>query len=317
MNIIVSNDKSIRLTQYSSQSTYNLTNINFYVSKELTVDSLQVNLEQNRNVYPFYLLKAQEAANYNIYTVAFTQDVSLSARTYTIVLVLNDERLTVGDIDLTAIEYRAPRMMKFGARANASIASIMTDEHEPIDIDDRDIKISNNQNILVAEDNVSQCITFRMAKTYDGIDLTAEDKAIYIDFIDSEDASLYNILIDKENITTDEVDPSLILIKWVVPYAITKKAGSVSFAISVIGSSEDEYYIWQTKPSQLIIQPNLHKRNDTPNESNDDLNVLGELQAQVNTLNDEVTAIKESDVYNLDANSTDSEVIIGGGGAPV
>lgn len=313
MNIIVSNDKSIRLTQYSSQSTYNLTDINFYISKGLVVDDLQLNLEQNRTIYPFCLSKAQEAVNYNIYTVAFTQDVALSARIYTMALILNDERLLVGDIALTAIEYHAPRMMRFGARA-PSIAAIMTDEHEPVDIDDRDIQISNNQNVLVAEDNISQCITFRMAKYYDGIDLTTKD--LYIDFVDIEDNSLYNILINKEDITDDLANPEFILIKWVVPYAITKKAGTVSFAISAVGEVEEDYYIWQTKPSVLIIQPNLHKRNETPSESGDNLHVLGNLIAQVDTLSDDVTVIKESDIYQLDSDSDDHEVIIGGGGAP-
>lgn len=311
MNIIISNDKSIRLTQYSSQSTYNLDNINFYISKNLKVEDIYLNLipPGTTTRYSFLLSEYQETPNYIVYKVEYTQSVSLSARAYSFEIILNDEPLDIiEDVSLKAISFNG-MMRLMSMRTALSPTDIgMTDEHEPIEVNEqRMIVIANNQNVLVAEDNISQCITFKLKRYQDGIDLL--DKNIYVDFIskDSENNSkLYNDLLSKDSV---EEDGDYFTIAWVVPYTVTKNAGTVKFSISAVGTEEENYYIWQTQPSQLTILPNLHKRNETIVDPADELSIFANLQRDIDS-------IKTSDIYKLDTEN-DNEVILGGGGAPI
>ena len=125
---------------------------------------------------------------------------------------------------------------------------------------------------------------------------------------------------------------------------MTKKAGSLPFAISAIDEGVDangNQYIWQTKPSSLIIQKNLFKRNETPKTSSESTG-FEELMANIEALeatNEEqttalnnladtveeqgsqitenakgITTIMNSDIYNADPDDDDNEVIFGGGG---
>lgn len=311
MNIIISNDKSTRLTQYSSQSTYNLAEINFYVAKGLEIEDLYLNLmpPSTTTRYSFLLSQVQEEKNYFVYRVEYTTNVKLTGRAFTFEIMLNEEPLIIKDpITIQTISFTSPVLL-MSMRTPSSIELGMTDAQEPIEVNDqRQIIVSNNQNILVAEDNISQCITFKIKKLQDGVNLLTKD--LYIDFVirNSENKEvLYNDLLDQ--LTVKEQD-EYFTITWVVPYAVTKKAGTVKFAISAVGATEESYYIWQTQPASLTILPNLFKRNETIVEAPDELSVLNQLQQDVD-------AIKESDIYNLDDDPTDGELVFSGGGAPV
>ena len=325
MNIIVSQDKTIRLTQYSSQSSYDLDKINVYIARTLPIkDYALLQLVAGRNKYPFYLEQIDEIVNYYVYKVLFISQVSLSAGAYATYLIIDDNELFINDITFNTMQYQAAPLM-LRSYAMRAIPAEISDEHLPIEIMDRDIKLpAANQVAIVAEDNVSQCLTFRMPKTYDGVDLTA--KSIYVDFIDSATKELRNALIDPMDISIDNTDNTLINVKWLVPYAATKKAGTLAFALSAVGNLENnDYYIWQTKPSKLTIYPNLAKRNETPSNAEDELNVLAALQAHldevaqnVENLSTDVEEIKTSDIYSLDAETPDDqEVILRGGAAPI
>ena len=178
MNIIISRDRSVRLTQQTG-SSYNIQDIVFYIAKTLNYSEAQLRLTVNRNRYPFILENTGDIQNYKIYKVIFTQSVSLNAREYDFSVLLDAEEIKIGTFGLNAIHYEMPAartmMMRsatpatYGMRAAETGGPYgMTDQHEPVDIVDRDILISNNQNVLVAEDNISQCITFRIPQFYDG-----------------------------------------------------------------------------------------------------------------------------------------------------
>ena len=332
MNIIISKDKSIRLTQYSSQSTYNLTDIKFYISKELSDLTPSVKLRRYRNIYPFTLALDSVATNYNVYKVAITQPVSLSSTSYDLAVMLGSQEIAVNDVKLASMHYTAYAVeavvndeYKAGESQDPTIYPYgLTDDHAPIDIIDRDIMVSKNQNVLVAEDNVSQCIRFRMARYYDGIDLY--DKHIYIDYI--QDDEVRHIKIPKDYIDLETIEKvQYIIIKWAVPYSITKKAGTVTFGISasdliaISGTGESfepkRQYVWQTKPSKLIITENLGPRNILPPDDGDipveDFEALVQL-VEYNT--QQIEEIKKSDIYELDT-IDDDIVILGGGGAAI
>ena len=353
MNIIISKDKSIRLTQYSSQSTYNLTDIKFYISKELSDLIPTVKLRRYRNIYPFTLALDSVATNYNVYKVAITQPVSLSSTSYDLAVILGGQEIAVNDVKLADMHYTsyaiAP-MAEEGETGETQDPHVypygLTDDHAPIDIIDRDIMVSKNQNVLVAEDNVSQCIRFRMARYYDGIDLY--DKYIYIDYI--QDGEVRNISIPKDYIDLETIEKvQYITIKWAVPYTITKKAGTVAFDISASdllatsGTGESfepkRQYVWQTKPSKLVIVNNLGPRNTLPSGDGEDIppesfnalvqvveqttqqleqtnQQLEEATQQIEVQAQQIEEIKKSDIYELDT-IDDDVVILGGGGAAI
>lgn len=337
MNIIVSQDKAIRLTQYSSQSSYDLDQIKIYLAKPLfSGDGFILHLIEGRNVYYFYCTLCGEVINYYIYKVYFLRDVSLSGGSYQLKLEINDKILNIPTaIQFNDMQYvgETPAIMTMAMRTVAAAAT-MTDQHKPIDIVDRRIVMPSAENIsLIAEDNVSQCLTFRIPQKYDGVDFTK--KTIYVDFIDLQPGKesltpLRNMRLyapgDEANLESiDGVD--YMLVKWVVPYAATKKAGTLTIALSVVGSIEDgaDYYIWQTQPASLTIKPNLYKRADAAVDISPILNPLGNLEAQVmvldhevETLDGEVQDIKNSDIYALDGEApSDNEILFNGGGAPI
>ena len=95
MNVIISQDKSVRFTQESS-SAYNLQEIQFYISKQIIVEDIFLQLKSLRSVYPFVLAQVGDSVNYDIYQVYFTQVVNLSAKDYNLVLVLNTEEIDLG-----------------------------------------------------------------------------------------------------------------------------------------------------------------------------------------------------------------------------
>ena len=361
MNIIISRDRSVRLTQQTG-SSYNIQDIVFYIAKTLNYSEAQLRLTVNRNRYPFILENTGDIQNYKIYKVIFTQSVSLNAREYDFSVLLDAEEIKIGTFGLNAIHYEMPAartmMMRsatpatYGMRAAETGGPYgMTDQHEPVDIVDRDILISNNQNVLVAEDNISQCITFRIPQFYDGIDLST--KHLYLDYIeevlelDPETAAmvsvkkLYNLSlvtykevkeITENEGTEDEITTSYLYIAWAVPSEITKTARSVPFAITAMDNVDNlttdpdtgnvRQYIWQTKPSTLTIQPNLFKRNTTPIAKDEERTMVEQLYNELAIINEnidmveeDVQEIRDSDIYKIDDTQTDGEVEFDGGGA--
>lgn len=363
MNVIITRDKSVRLTQ-QSHSAYNIQDIVFYLSKTLSYTDIELHLKKNRNTYPFVLDCTGEITNYKIYKVIFTQPISLSQREYDLALLLDySEILDIGSFLIQAIKIDMPvaRLMTLALDNTETTPGTapfgLTDQHEPVDIIDRDIIISNNQNILIAEDNISQCITFRLPRYYDGVDLMS--KYLYLDYIDIETTidefgktitkdKLINLPLNHFNNTFNNdyviVDPVMdpitgaiteyLRIPWTVPYEVTKVARTISFALSAMDSIGSEttdplmvgqarQYIWQTKPANLIVQKNLFKRNSVPVNKIEGTDAE-QIAQRLDTLDDttaelveDVTEIKESDIYLLDPEKADSEITLSGGNAPI
>ena len=160
------------------------------------------------------------------------------------------------------------------------------------------------------------------------------DKNIYIDYI--QDKEVRNISIPKDYIDLETIEGTqYIVIKWAVPYSITKKAGTVSFDISASdliassGSGESfepkRQYVWQTKPSKLVIVDNLGPRNSIPLDDDDDGDIPAESfealvqlveqnTQQLAEATQQIEEIKKSDIYELDT-IDDDMVVLGGGGA--
>lgn len=201
----------------------------------------------------------------------------------------------------------------------------LTDDHEPIDIIERAIFYSNSQNVIVAEDNISQLLTFRTERKQEGIDLLT--KVFFFDYISLEDGELYNTPLQTPTSETLGEDPTeYILIEVPMLYEHTRKAGSLKFAISATESSltpegdepigtGDRQYVWQTLPSTLTIKPNLGKRPSVPNIQNVTTDYEG-LITTIDTLAEDIDAIITSDVYNADAGEDNNGEVILDGGTP-
>jgi len=78
-----------------------------------------------------------------------------------------------------------------------------------------------------------------MPRFYEGVDLTT--KNIYVDYIPSGESEIVSQKINYISSTFIEGDENTeyILIPWVIEYNITKKAGTLSFAISIIDNEEN------------------------------------------------------------------------------
>ena len=207
----------------------------------------------------------------------------------------------------------------------------LTDMHEPIDIIDKEIMIGNNQNVLVAEDNISQGITFRMLRNYDGIDLSS--KNIYAEYIPIGSDVIFRDLIKTGNINLAPDKPSngsneedYISILWEVTVNTTRQPGIVPFAICAEDAenrltSNDQgisrQYVWQTLPSQIIIQKNLGRRESSIAEPNGQTLSEQLLMHMDNTFvkfNNDTPTDSNDDV--LTSGSDETEIVLDGGGAP-
>lgn len=399
MNVIISQDKSVRFTQESS-SAYNIQDISFYISKQIEIEDVVLKLKSLRSIYPFVLGHTGETSNYDIYKVFFTQKTNLSAKDYALILSLNGEDINLGTHNFNVIKGDAQMMMM--RMSNPMLLAetggeelSLTDEHDPIEVVDRDIVISSNKNILIAEDNLSQEIRFRIDRVYDGVDRLTSGMNFQFDYILSEtneygEAITINKtmeLVAKEDDAEHTEDT--MLLSLIIPYELTQKAGTIPFAIRITKDA----YTWQTKPSSLTVLKNLYRLDEieyTPaamnayetllaeinrvdqsvteqTEAIEEMSValeeqeenitqmstdIGNLQTtdantaaaiaemQAKDINleagiqglqettsslgenltkttDRVTAIEGSDIYGVDDNPEDEEVIFGGGGAPI
>lgn len=341
MNIIIGSDKSVRMTQYSNQSTYNIENIKFYISKDLSYSELILKLTQERSVYPFLLRQIDSVKNYNIFSIWFTQSTFLKERPYDLIITFDETDIQIGNIKLFAIEYNDASIMTFNMRRSSITNNYgLTDSDEPVDIVGREIKINNNQNQIVAEDNISQLITFRMPRFYEGIDLM--EKEIYVDYIPLNNKNVVSDRISSDYITETSIEgdeTAYILIPWVIKYEITKKAGIIPFAISIIDNLETltngRQYVWQTFPSSLVIQNNLGERASiplSPGEVSPSEEILQRI-AKIETLTENdidvdsssgmMTIYTETGEENISIaellanNSEQEEILFNGGGAPI
>lgn len=326
MNVIIAYDKTIRFTQQSNDA-YNIQDISFYISKSLSFTDAYIKLVKNRSEYPFWLMEGGTTVNYGVYKVIFTEPVSLSNREYDLVLCLDETELNLGTFEIEAIDVKEGlSRAKFALTRNATDSSKpyygLTDQDEPVDILGRTISFSNKQNELVAEDNISQLITFRMPKVYEGIELF--NKVFYLDYLPPSKKEPFNIEIINKKIIDD-----YLYLYWPVTYEVTKYGVNLPIAISAvdIGTTSDaadengavnskaQQYIWQTYPATLQIKKNLAKRNSAPISEGDDPSSLIALLTDLEKRQDELEA---SDIYILDStNPFDGEVILTGGGAEI
>jgi hypothetical protein len=126
----------------------------------------------------------------------------------------------------------------------------LVDNDIPFKVTDRNININPKKTIAVLKDNMSQILSFRLKRTVDGVDRA--DKTFCFKFINAKGESDFCIA-SNVTIFADEI-----IIGWALDSKVTKQAGTVTFAICVLGKlSDGTFYSWNTLSSQITVENGL------------------------------------------------------------
>jgi hypothetical protein len=279
MNIIISSldENGIKIT---GTSAVDIDNARLFVLKELNITPTRLDFFTEdktfiitpvpsealiKNLYDGYYLSAKSAMPLEDYSIRIYYDTP--ARTANTLLYAN----------------------------TIEISNDLEDEHSAIIINDRTINPVTT--LMVAGDRNSQQLRFYIKKCYDGVSFLDESKRIFIDYIPVDNTLLTDgktFLSSQITTILDDPEPDgqegdWLLLKWTVPAVALAKAGSVKFAISVLGDN----YVWQTKPSSFTIMEGIGLRENgglTPEEYSQ----LTELIEEVDVLQQDVLALEEA-----------------------
>jgi hypothetical protein len=302
VNIILSLVNDTYTARFVRPEEDDIDALKLFVSKQITND---VAITIEKNAHRFNLTKIRETG--------FDKNEFTAYRLISEFPVSGDYSLYVDNTDVGTI--------------TLSDGSHLIDEHSPVLVNGRRIGPVTTE--IIAQDVYSQQITFLMKKKYDGISFIDEAsyKRLYVDFI-PVDKELLKITdetgkiitipflsdrIEFANITTTLAPAGQsgewVLIKWDLPYAATKDAGTIPFSLSVIDTDSDHPYIWQTFSSSFTVSPSLGIRQG--------INVPA-LIIPEGILEERVAAIEETLGYQTDmALENDRDILFSGGGAPI
>lgn len=336
MNIIISQSneqKSAHLTQWSSNSVYDINNITIYVQQGVvTPKTFQLSyIDESTGLAneKIYIANIEASATRNIggyNAFIINPQSSFSKHAYNCIIIFNDN---------TELKLESTLLIN---------DNYIEDEHKALRVIKRHIITTDNENLLVAQDSRSQQITFEIKKCYDGVSFLDNSKIVYVDFIPvgyaptsaAEPAFFSKRIEQKEDF--EENGEQWMRLKWTVPFKATKIAGSLPIALAI---TDNAGYVWQTVPTSLTIQRNIGLRPAIPVEPTDDITMVEEISDRLLTLEefvanlDNVESIDEEEgtlmyvtrqngeetrsdvsvVNLLAAGSETEEVIFGGGNA--
>ena len=257
MNIIIRSETEYQLTEYNKNSIYDINNIKFY-SKSAIPKEFILSYENTSNplLAQYYILPIEATEikenDYILYTISANGFVI--GKPYTVNIKFDDEVLLQLN-EIIQIDN-----------------DILQDEHEALKVTGRNITIPSGSVALLAEDCRSQKITLLIKESYDGISFLDKSKTIYMDYIPPDLTPTEDVPFYSDSNIERYVDNSLFInneqwikLIWTVPYAATKQAGTLKFALSVIGALPNgDCYVWQTLPVSLTVQQNIGKRPALP-----------------------------------------------------
>lgn len=191
-------------------------------------------------------------------------------------------------------------------------------------VQDKTIVALNQEVALVAEDHLSQEITFLIKENYNNFSLLDDSKKVYVDYIPvgyvspaGQPTFLSDDNLSRSFAYCDEDGNNWLYLKWRVPGMVTQKAGRVPFALAILEAN----YIWQTQPAILTVYPNIGFRGSelpvVPSDPESD-EALSELEERI--ANIEENYLSMAGVGNefgivSSADDGDDEILIGGGSA--
>jgi hypothetical protein len=112
MNIIVNQNKELRVTGYDAEKGCNLLDIDFYLSKGLESTKPVHCVIDNR--YHFILLKEREDKNYDIYKIFDFFNVSLDKAERKINLIIEEENTEILNLNVNSLIRNSVKAIKVG-----------------------------------------------------------------------------------------------------------------------------------------------------------------------------------------------------------
>lgn len=266
MNIVIMQNNgaaSASLTQYNSALSYLITDIKVCIHKDILNPTITFVSTQG------FEYRCQLSKNGTPMGTAFTAyslepEATIPEDDYRIRISIEDKIIQISSI--VRLKHSA---------APAPQTEGIFDEHNYLLVNGRTIKVVEDQVQLLAEDENSQEIRFKIRKRYDNVSFLTEDKIVSVDFIPSNWAAIKEEIINEG---TEDFDPEAefvsdmitkiyedpqnsdyMILCWTVPLIATREAGSLQIALSVMNDVAD--YVWQTEPATLTVQPNIGRRN--------------------------------------------------------
>ena len=314
MNIIIVSENTSTVTNETSTDldtvrlfiakTYNYIPVEATLRAESEEDGLTVSHEYLASIIPAPSLNKKE---YLAYTMTSRCAIPLLEYTLTLTETAHTNPLTL-----------SPKI---------TLNNQLADEHVPIMIIGRNIGTINTP--IIAGDRRSQEFTFYIQKKYDGVSFFDDTKEFWADYIPVDfkppeefpDLEFYSSRISEiHEVVLEDMEGDWLSLKWEVPDEAMAKVGTVKFAISILEKTENGTYpyVWQTAPSSFKVSPALGKRMALPIDPADDVTAITELINDVEELKTTTSSLNELMGYQADTDSNnDTEVYVGGGGAPI
>jgi hypothetical protein len=217
--------KTISTSGISSEKTYSLQDIHFYIHSNFSNLTFYCQLD-GKTIFPL----VEEAGGY--YQVSFSTNVSLEAGNHSICLVTSEFTTNSINMQLEAIEYNTDTR-----NLNLNRASI----------DNKSLEEEISSEVVSGDAN-STIVNFTLDKMYDNEDLTT--KTCYIKTVNSSGEKH----IQEIEKITDNGDDTITVI-WTLDEFCAAETGELLFSLC-FGSS-DTGYIWQTTISKLNIEQGL------------------------------------------------------------
>ena len=154
--------------------------------------------------------------------------------------------------------------------------SYMTDEHETITIQEKNVNIGDIGKILKGESN-STMLTFAIDRFYDGVDLYGKSITIICERLGLLKKDCFT-----EDVTNIEYSSSTLKFSWVLSEKVTYKAGIISAAVQFTGRDETgKIYALKTSPFALMVEDTLDGTDMDITVSND---WFTSIESRLNTL---------------------------------
>lgn len=112
MNIIVNQNKELRVTGYDAEKGCDLLDIDFYLSKKLQSTKPVHCVVDNR--YHFILLKKQEDKNYDVYKIFDFFNVNLDKAERKLKLIIKEEDTATLDLNINSLIRNSVKVAKVG-----------------------------------------------------------------------------------------------------------------------------------------------------------------------------------------------------------
>ena len=133
--------------------------------------------------------------------------------------------------------------------------SSMIDEHQIIEIIEKNPILPKDIGRIVCGDSNSNILTFKISRFYDGVDLYNKNIKIIV----KNELGTFT----EDTVDVKYTDESL-RFSWILSSSTTYKAGTVNAAIVFIGSESDEVYALKTLPFNLTVDNSLEFSTDEP-----------------------------------------------------